>query len=662
MAKKRDILADVLKNSKYDLSIFSKKERKSLNDRVSLEGSKGAEKPYIECLIRKKKILLKPEEIVRQLYVSKLINEYGYAKDRIAVEKKVYFGSAVHEKAADIVVCEKNAPDTSYIIIECKKPERKDGRQQLESYCNAEGSPIGVWTNGNDVLYLHREEPNLFKSLTDIPRADQLFSTFTAEKWDLDRLKKEDKLAKNGVSLRKVILDMQELVLANAGVDAFDEVFKLIYCKLYDESSVARGPKKKYLEFNVYNSPPHEYYERMSRLFDKAKKKWEGVFFADEQITLTPHHLVTCGSFLEDKKLFNSNLNVIDDAFEYLSVEVSKGNKGQYFTVRYVIDMCVKMLNPQDEEYMIDTAAGSCGFTVHNIFKVWGNQFTAKEPEPWQKEYASKYVYAIDFDVRSVKIAKAMNLIAGDGRTNVYRANSLDTRHWDDEVKVGLRKRLRKFPDDRATNEYNQKNFKYFDFDILMTNPPFAGDIKDRQIIQNYDLGKKTTGKLHNKVGRDVLFIERNLDFLRPGGRMAIVLPQGRFNNISDKAIRDFISEKARILAVIGLGVNTFKPHTGTKTSVLFLQKWNDDPDAGPLCPPKDDYPIFFAVSEKSGKDNSGEYIYVKTKEGNNKLDKHEHLIIDHDLHNHYGELPNGIAEGFIKFAKEQKLSFAEGK
>ncbi len=652
----KDILAEILKDSKHSLTIFTQAQITELNDRVLFKGINGKEKPYVKCLIREKNILLKPEEIVRQLYIAKLIDEYGYAKDRIAVEKKIYFGSSVHEKAADIVVNGEDNPD-AYIIVECKKPERKDGRQQLESYCNAEGSPIGVWTNGGDILYLHRKEPNIFQSLSDIPPADQLFSTFTAERWDLQRLIQEDKLAKEGVSLRDVILDMQELVLANAGVDAFDEVFKLIYCKLYDESSAARGKKGKYLEFNVYNSPAYEYYKRISRLFDKAKKKWPGVFFADEKINLTPHHLITCGSFLEDKKLFNSNLNVIDDAFEYLSVEVSKGNKGQYFTPRYVIDMCVKMLNPKDEEYMIDTAAGSCGFTVHTIFKVWGNQFTAKEPEPWQKEYASEYVYAIDFDIRSVKIAKAINLIAGDGRTNVYRANSLDTRHWADEVKVGLRNRLRKFLADRATDQYNQKHYKYFDFDILMTNPPFAGDIKDQQIIQNYDLGMKANGKLQNKIGRDILFIERNLDFLKPGGRMAIVLPQGRFNNTSDKIIRDFISDKARILAVVGLGQNTFKPHTGTKTSVLFLQKWNDDLIAGPLCPKVDDYSIFFAVSEKSGKDNSGEYIKVK-EGGKNKLDKHRHLIVDHDLHNHWGELEDGIAEAFINFARKEKLSF----
>jgi type I restriction enzyme M protein len=135
----------------------------------------------------------------------------------------------------------------------------------------------------------------------------------------------------------------------------------------------------------------------------------------------------------------------------------------------------------------------------------------------------------------------------------------------------------------------------------LLANPPFAGDIKESRILAKYDLGKKPDGKWQNSVGRDILFIERNLDFLKPGGRMAVVLLQGRFNNASDKAIRDFIAEHCRILAVVGLHGNTFKPHTGTKTSVLFVQKWNDDEKAGPLYRKVEDYNIFFATMRKPG-------------------------------------------------------------
>jgi len=186
-----------------------------------------------------------------------------------------------------------------------------------------------------------------------------------------------------------------------------------------------------------------------------------------------------------------------------------------------------------------------------------------------------------------------------------------------------------------------------------MANPPFAGDIKESRVIAKYELGKNSKGKYQSKVGRDILFIERNLNFLKPGGRMAIVLPQGRFNNSSDKYIRDFITEHCRILAVVGLHGNVFKPHTGTKTSVLFVQKWDDE-----LCPKKEDYPIFFATMQEPSKDNSGDKIYVKNDEGLPVLDTHGHLVVQHDLFNHDGVTEDGIAEAFIEFAKKENLSF----
>lgn len=639
-------VADILQpaSNAYALDLFAKKEI----DALEIFDKKG--KPYIRCLATDKERHAKPEEIVRQLYLARLMKEYNYPKTRISIERAVYFGSTVAQKRADIVICEEGDPDTAYIIIELKKPKRRDGLEQLKAYCNAEGSPIGVWTNGGEIVYLHREEPNIFKSLPDIPRATQRLSDLLAEQWDIERLTKENRLVKERLTLKSIILDMEDLVLANAGVDAFEEAFKLIYAKLYDEWNVARGgQKKRYLEFRIGGATPREFYDKIDNLFQRAKQQWPGVFLEGEKIDLTPAHLVTCGSFLEDIKLFNSNLQIIDEAFEYLSIQVGKGSKGQYFTPRHVIDMCVKMLNPTIDEYMIDTAAGSCGFTVHTFFWVWGNEFHAEGPKEWQKEYARQNVYGIDFDARSVKIAKALNLIAGDGRTNVYRANTLDPRIWEDTVRVGLRNRLHRFGD-HEMDEYNQKNFRYFDFDVLMTNPPFAGDIKDTRILHQFDLAKKGKDKWQYKVGRDILFIERNLEFLRPGGRMCIVLPQGRFNNLTDEYIRRFVADKARILAVVGLDGNTFKPHTGTKTSILFLQKWNNDPEVGPLCPKVEDYPVFFAASQDGGKDNSGEYIYKKGPDGRLLLDDWGHMIVDHDL--------DEIANGFVAFAKHQWFTF----
>jgi type I restriction enzyme M protein len=619
---------DILRGSSHALMVF----KPGAAEKLEIYLKRG--KPYLKCFATGKERPAKPEEIVRQLYVKMLMEDYGYPTERIYVERPVQFGSAVHEKAADIFVCDKDDPNTAFIIVECKKPKRSEGLEQLKSYCHAEGAPIGVWTNGGSTMILHRQDPNYFRELTDIPKATQTLSDILAERWTLEDLAEHNVLVQKQTTLKEIILDMENLVLANAGVDAFEEVFKLIYAKLYDEAYAAQGGKqKRYLQFRVGGATPKEFKEKINGLFYEAQKKWPGVFLDGELIDLTPEHLVTCGSALENVKLFNSNLQVIDEAFEYLAVEVGKGKKGQYFTPRHVIDMCVKMLNPNIDEYVIDTAAGSCGFTVHTIFHVWGNEFTANGPAPWQAAYAREKAYAIDFDPRSIKIAKALNLIAGDGRTNVYRANTLDPRSWSDEINVGLRDRLRRFPHDPEKDRWNLEHYRYFDFDVLLTNPPFAGDVKDSRILHQFDLAQKQKGKWHSKVGRDILFIERNLEFLKPGGRMAIVLPQGRLNNSSDRTIRDFVSEHARILAVVGLHGNTFKPHTGTKTSILFLQKWNNDRHLGPLCPWREDYPVFFAVSQKGGKDNSGEYEFLNESQGR-LYDLHAHPMVDHDLFN----------------------------
>ena len=619
------------------------------------------------------------------MYAARLINKYGYPKKRLAFEYTVNFGR--EKKSADIVIFDKDRTDTPYIIIELKKPKLQDGKNQLRSYCNATGAPIGVWTNGEQISHYHRKDPNYFEDITDIPNATQKLEDILSERFTLKDLIIKDKIANERKSLKEIILEMEDEVLANAGVDVFEEVFKLIFTKLFDEFGSAKDKTKiegyldnnlddkdrgdyeklkdcltglndkkfRVMEFRNTGQTDTELKNKIQSLFDEAKKQWSGVFPNDTSFDLSDSHLSVCVSSLQDVKLFNSNLLVVDEAFEYLVNKSAKGEKGQYFTPRHVIDMCVQMLNPQSGEYMIDTASGSCGFPVHTIFKLTGHLFTNAEISNEDKNHALK-VFGIDFDEKTVRVARTLNLIAGDGETNVLHLNTLDYDRWDDKTendKKWIRtyskgfERLEKLRDGKDQN-------KKFNFDILMANPPFAGDIKESRILHKYELGFKTNSKkAQTKVGRDILFIERNLDFIKPGGRMAIVLPQGRFNNVSDKYIREFIAEHGRILAVVGLHGNTFKPHTGTKTSVLFVQKWDDK-----LCPKVDDYPIFFAVSEKGGKDNSGDYVYVKNSIGQPKLDKNGHLIVDHDLHNHGGKLPGGIAEEFIKWAKSEDLSF----
>ena len=523
------MLKQILKDSAYKLEQFNSDEISAVEEKI-YQKSNG--KFFIKCLIREKEIQLKPEEVIRQLFIYKLIHTYGYPKSLIQVERAVHFGREV--KRADIVIMEKDRPEVEYIIVEVKKPKLKDGKEQLRSYCNATGATMGVWTNGEKISYYHRKDPNYFEDIPNIPHFVQKLKNILTERWTIQDLIVKDKLAAENKSLKDLILELEDEVLANAGVDVFEEVFKLIYTKLYDEKMAANN-KSRFLKFRNYGETDAELKETIQSIFDAAKSKWAGIFPKNDKIKLTPSHLAICISSLQNVKIFNSNLEVIDEAFEYLISKSQKGEKGQYFTPRYVIDMCVKMLNPKENESMIDTAAGSCGFPVHTITHIFGEDILSVENKPARFiEYVQEKLFAIDFDEKAVRVARTLNLIAGDGKTNVLWLNTLDYERWseyiDDEDWKDIYDegwgKLRKLRTVRKDN-------RNFNFDIVMANPPFAGDIKESRVLHKYELAKKSNGKYQATMSRDVLFIERNLQFLKPGGRMAIVLPQYHSNSFN---------------------------------------------------------------------------------------------------------------------------------
>ncbi|MEA2100040.1 MAG: type I restriction enzyme HsdR N-terminal domain-containing protein, partial [Campylobacterota bacterium] len=535
---------EILKDTNYKLTQFKNEYQEEIESLIFEKKVRGKATNFINCLVRKKDIQIKPEELVRQLFLLSLHKDYDYPYSRMQIEYAVHFGREV--KRADIVIMDKVQPTVPYIVIEVKKPKLKDGKEQLKSYCNSTGATIAIWSNGEQTIYYHRKDPNYFEPIPDIPKADKSLKDVLKEEFTIQDLIEKDILKTQKRSLKNIVLDMEDEVLANAGVDVFEEVFKLIFIKLFDELQNTRGLTKN-LEFRNYGESDGELKEKIESIFNEAKEQWSGIFKEDEIIELSPSHLSVCVSSLQDVKLFNSNLDVIDDAFEYLVNKNAKGEKGQYFTPRYAIDMCVKMMNPQESEYMIDSASGSCGFPIHTVFDVWkkiyadlgikeSHLFTAEEKHPRALKYVKEKVFGIDFDKKTVRVARMLNIIAGDGHTNVLNMNSLDFERWDENLKdedwtdtyfEGW-KRLKKL---RTTKNEN----KEFEFDIVMANPPFAGDIKEGRILHRYELGKKPNGKYQTKVGRDILFIERNLDMLKSGGRMAVVLPQGRFNNSSDK-------------------------------------------------------------------------------------------------------------------------------
>lgn len=646
-------LSSILKDSELSLRQFTEEKKAELEKRIEYKDLGEGVKPYAKCILREKDIFMKPEEVVRQLFGQKLIEEYGYPKENISFEKPVKSVGRKKEDTdfADIVVFTDNSKEKAYIIFEIKRPEEKnieEQKKQLESYCLVEGASIGALINGDDIeqFYVNNlDKESKTRTLKTIPKLpkygesldDILNARFTYKSLVLsDRLRNE--------TLKKIIKDLEQRFSANDSSDkSFDEILKLIYCKLYDEYNhrsdadiVARDIKRllkkrddityyeaaeelddddfSLMEFRAkYSEDEKVVFDRISALFKNAQARWKGAFSPNTTLNMQPSTVKSCVLEFQNVKLFNSNLEIVDEAFEYLVNKNQKGEMGQYFTPRYVIDMCVRMLNPQKEETMIDTASGSCGFPMHTILHVWDKRdnFTTETRQQWELDYVRNKVFAIDFSEKAVRVGKILNIITGDGHSNVLYLDTLNYSRWELQFKN----------DTDWWAKYNEgftrlenlcadgQKYSHFNFDILMANPPFAGDLDDKKTLGQYELSKNSKGQIQNKVGRDILFIERNLNFLKPGGRMAIVLPQGRFNNSSDKIIRDYIADKARILAVVGLHGNTFKPHTGTKTSVLFLQKWTDKDGVNPK---KEDYNIFFATMQEPSKDNSGDKIYVK--------------------------------------------------
>ena len=603
-----------------------------------------------------------PEEIVRQLFLFELIDKYKYPKERIKTEITVKFGRD-DSKRADIVVYQ-NDNYTPWLLIEIKAPKEKNDIEQLKGYLNAEGSPIGIGYNGKNITRFIRPYPKEFELLADIPTDDEYQTAIKADnpvqkikelianrKWTIDELNKLN--TEKDYDLREIIEELEELVLANSGHDSFDEIFKLIYTKLYDENkAITSGNKTLY--FRDYSETKLTY-AKISELFDNAKQYWRDVFEPTEKIKLTPAHLEVCVNKLQEIKLFGANLRIIDEAFEFLVTSVSKGNKGQYFTPRVVIDATVKMLNPTDQETILDPACGSAGFLIHAMEHVWDKY---NMNEKGRSMYADRYLWGVDFDEKASKISRAIMLIAGDGKTHIFKQNSLDYKNWDSKLIGNLSENW--LIDD-------EKDPRKLNFDIVLSNPPFAGEINQKSIINNYseltgyrytlsleaknilsifkdfakefnleyvkDSDKKIKaiitslnkdkeinledeadinqsietlanilseiikdGEVEemllrarlknikivqkdykwNKAERHILFIQRIIDSLKDGGRAVIVLPQGIFNNTSEEYVRKYITSKARILGVVGLHVNSFKPHTGTKTSLLFVRKFKE--------------------------------------------------------------------------------------
>lgn len=559
---------------------------------------------YIIDYISGMQVKASPEELeATQVFSRILVEDYGYPKTQIQTRPqfhvKVRPSDTKKEYPVDIAVFSdtEKTDDSIYLIVECKKKNRKDGRTQLENYLTLSKANLGVWFNGEERFYLLKQNTDdgrvLFKDIPNIPKFGERLE-------DIGAIKRGDLIVTH--NLKSTFKAIRNYLAANAIGATRDEVLaqqliNLIFCKIYDEKYT---DKKNIVRFRVgLNETSAEVRSRIDKLFSDVKTKYKEVFTKEDIITLDDKSVAYIVGELQNYCLIDAERDVLADAFETFIDHALKGGQGQFFTPRNVVKMMVEILDPDDDDMVIDPACGSGGFIIESLRYIWNKIVNRYREMGWSDmeileekiDVANKCIRGIDKDYFLSKIAKAYMAIMGDGKGGVFCEDSLERpENWSDKTR---------------------QKIHMGDFSVVLTNPPFGSKIPvtGEDKLKQYELAhkwknKKGTNdwekmKLAEKEAPQILFIERCYQLLKYGGRMAIVLPDGVFGNNQLGYIRKFIMKRFRLVAVIDIPLETFMPNTGTKTSILVVQKLK--PQDIPA-----DYPVFMCVAETCGHDRRG--------------------------------------------------------
>ena len=606
----------------------------------------GSIRDYVDGTFRKDT----PEEYVRQTIEKRLINEHKYKREQIKIEFGLKLGS--RRPRSDIVVFLKDSPemtqDQVWLIVECKKEtvepkNRKDGVEQLKSYMSAcPNCEWGLWTNGRykEVLRKVRVGDRYeFQEYNDIPAADGSLE-------DVDRPKRNTLKKAYEDNLLMVFKTCHNHIYATDGLQkqpAFFELLKLIFCKTLDEQNIGR-PLEFYARSGERGNRDGQLtvQKRISKIFGKVKQEFPQIFEANDEIKLQPRSLAWIVSELQAYSLLETHVDVKGKAYEELVGANLRGDRGEFFTPRNIMRMAVEMVNPKPEEKVCDTSCGTGGFLVtamnHIIEQLkrevtddlgigelnWSDDHKRIVRDRIKQIVASDF-YGFDINPDLVKATKMNMVMNNDGSGNIYRNDSLLPPHeWSQELKQELADAL----NIQVEGITNVDSIAFFD--VIVTNPPFGSNIpiNDTHILEQFDIGHiwrkggESTWTLSDTVQASVppeqLFIERCLQFLKPGGRLAIVLPDSILGNPGLGHIRQWLLEKTRIVASVDLDVDTFQPRNGTQTSILILQKKtqeeiNEERYARQII----SYNIFMAMVEKVGHDRRGNTLFKRDEDGN---------------------------------------------
>jgi len=530
-----------------------------------------------------------PEEPIRASTYVELVVKYKYPPKRIDFE--VYPPRREPKLPADIVVYKDDAKEEPFIVVECKATSSKTDVEiaRREGLGNA-NLLLSEWLllvcGEEEAIYYVKDRPSL-KSLEKFRRAELPIAYGKPPKY---RFKKGGGIFKE---LRKASLNelhnkfqrCHDAIWEGGKRDpaeAFDEMSKLMFAKIYDEKFTKVG---QYYKFQV-GSHENSYIvaKRVRELYEEAQQKEPDVF--KEPIKVSDEIIFEVVSILQDVSLTKTDLDAKGRAFEKFLGKVFRGELGQFFTPREIIEFMVKFVDVDYKDIVIDPACGSGGFLLYSIKHVMDKAIkeygeNASKEIVWN--FSHRNIFGIEINDRIARIAMMDMVIHDDGHTNIECNDAL-------------------LPYENFDPRRNIKPNKY---DIVLTNPPFGAREKRKEILKLFTLGRTLQGKVRNSQRKEILFVERCLELLKPGGKMGIVLPDGILNNPKDTYVREFIVKRARILGVISLPVFAFVPFgSGMKTSLVFLQKLRKDEKVK-----WGEYPIFLAIAENIGYDSTGREI-----------------------------------------------------
>lgn len=545
---------------------------------------------------------MNPEEQVQAETFLKLVVTYGYSPSCIGLFVPVTIGSDTKE--ADIIVYDNDEHTSAHIVVECKKEdvsesEFQQATEQAFSYA-ATGTVRAkfFWVTSrikNVYFEIPEKEPKKRITIPDIPQSGvrkiakykyaKGGGAVNGQKLFALESVAEDELTRRFKQAHNSLWDGGGL---NAS-EAFDELGKLLFCKVWDENKSRK--KGEPYDFQVFSESTEtktnaQLQKRINDLYAEGRKRAPEVF--EDNIRLTPEKLRTVVGYLESIDLEKTDLDSKGRAFETFLGSYFRGDFGQYFTPRPIVKFVVDALPIKNDSLVLDTSCGSGGFLLHALDKIRkqadeyfpeskSNPADAKSHYAHWHTFAEKNLYGIEKSKQIARTAKMNMLIHGDGHTNVVADDGLlpieDIKDESGNVKQeGIFARTK------------NRGFKFGGLDFIVTNPPFGSSIKqtEQAYMHQYgyaikdvdwlDPGSKQV--LRDSQKTEILFIEQCHNFLREGGYLAIVLPDGILTNSSLQYVRDGIEEKFRIVAVVSMPEVAFKPTgTGVKTSVLFLKK-----------------------------------------------------------------------------------------